>query len=182
MKILGYILLTVALVGGGVSGFLWRYHLKQARTASAQQQQALSTASEWETSDALDLRNWETRVEKDQIALHNDNLELQIAELEGHSTAPARSKMSTDEMILSADKIQLSLEESTRAFGPSSHVITAQEAATAAHARLAFATEWISRDERFLYFAIGLLVLAGFAFGFASKQGAQTVMPAPERD
>jgi cation diffusion facilitator CzcD-associated flavoprotein CzcO len=35
MKILGYILLTVALVGGGVSGFLWRYHLKQARTASS---------------------------------------------------------------------------------------------------------------------------------------------------
>ena len=181
MKILGYILLTVALVGGGLSGFLWRYHLKQAQNASAQQQQALSNASEWETSDALDLRNAEARVENDQLALHNDNLALQIAELEGHP-APARSKMSTDEMILSAEKTQLSLEESARAFGPSTHVKTAQEAAAAAQARLAVATEWISRDEGFLYFAIGMLILAGFAFGFASKQGAQTVMPTPERD
>jgi hypothetical protein len=63
MIILGYILLTVALVAGGVSGFLWRYHIKQAHTASARQQDALSTASEWETSDALHLRNAEARVE-----------------------------------------------------------------------------------------------------------------------
>jgi hypothetical protein len=37
------------------------------------------------------------------------------------------------------------------------------------------ATNWISRDERFVYFSAGLLVLAGFAFGFATKQRPQTV-------
>jgi hypothetical protein len=177
MKILGYILLTVALVGGGVSGFLWRYHTNQARIASTQQQNALSTASTWETADALHLRSVETSLENDQLALHNDNLRLQIAELEGHSTAAARSKVSTDEMLLSADKTQLSLVEMARAFGPSPHVTDAQEAAAAAHTRLSVATNWLSRDERFMYFSVGFLVLAGFAFAFAAKQGAQTAKP-----
>jgi hypothetical protein len=174
MKILGYILLTVALAGGGVSGFLWRYHIEQARIASRQQQNALSTASEWETADALRLRNAETSLENDQLALHNDNLRLQIAELEGHSAAAARSKVSTDEMILSADKIQLSFVEMARSFGPSHHVTDAQDAADAAHTRVAVAMSWISRDERFVYFSIGFLILAGFAFGFSTKRTARS--------
>jgi hypothetical protein len=113
----------------------------------------------------------------DQVTLHNDNLGLQIAELEGHSTAAARSKVSTDEMILSADRIQLSLEENARAFGPSTHVRDAQEAAAAAHTRLSVATNWLSRDERFMYFSVAFLVLAGFAFGFAAKQTANAERP-----
>jgi hypothetical protein len=179
VKILGYILLTAALVSGGVFGFLWRYQTKQASAASAQQQDALSTVSEWEASEALDLRHSEKLLENDQLALQNDNLELQIAELESHSTAPARSRITNDESKISADKMVLSITEDSRMFGPSSHVRTAQEAAAAAHDRLVVASTWISRDERFLYFAFGLLVLSGFAFGFASKRGVQAAMPTP---
>ena len=32
-------------------------------------------------------------------------------------------------------------------------------------------------DERFMYFSVAFLVLAGFAFGFAAKQGAQIAKP-----
>jgi hypothetical protein len=177
MKILGYILLTTALIGGAVFGFVWRYHTKQARVASAQQQDALSTVSGWETSEAVDLRNSEKLLENDQLALQNDNLELQIAERQGHSTAPARSRITNDASKISADKMVLSITEDSRMFGPSQHVRTAQEAAAVAHDRLVVAGTWISRDERFLYFAFGLLVLSGFAFGFASKRGIQTAMP-----
>jgi hypothetical protein len=175
MKILGYILLLVALIGGGVSGFLWRHHIKQAREAAAQEQGALATANDWETSEAIQLRNDESRLSTDELALHNDNLEEQIAELEGHSTAPARARAAKDESLINADQMVLRLTEDSRAFGPSKHVRDAQEAAAAAHAQLAIATTWASRDERFVYFSAGLLVLAGFAFGFATKQRPQTV-------
>jgi hypothetical protein len=169
LKILGYILLSVALVGGALSGYLWRYHTKQAHLATAQEQAALSNVSEWETSEALGLRNDEAHLATDQLRLRNDNMEVEIAELEGHSTAPARSRVSKDESIISADEMVLKLTEDARAFGPSLNVRTAQQAADEAHTRLVIAIGWISRDERFLYFSVGLLVLSGFAFGFAAN-------------
>jgi hypothetical protein len=170
LKILGYILLSVALVGAALSGYLWRYHTKQeAHVAVAQEQAALSNVSDWETSEALGLRNDEAHLATDQLRLRNDNMEVEIAELEGHSTAPARSRVSKDERLISADEMVLKLGEDARAFGPSTHVTTAQQAADGAHTRLVIATSWISRDERFLYFSVGLLVLSGFAFGYAAN-------------
>jgi hypothetical protein len=178
LKILGYILLSVALVGGALSGYLWRYHTKQAHLAAAQEQDALSDASEWETSEALGVRNDEAHLTADQLRLRNDNMEVEIAELEGHSAAPARSRVSKDERLISADEMVLKLGEDARAFGPSSHVRTAQQAGDGAHTRLVIATSWISRDERFLYFSVGLLVLSGFAFGFAAN-GNRRGIPLP---
>jgi hypothetical protein len=125
----------------------------------------------------LDLRNAEAHLDNDQLDLHNDNLELQIAELEGHSTVPARSRISKDESNLSADKMYLGLMGDARAFGPSKHVRDAQNDAATAHTRLSVATNWLSRDERFMYFSVAFLVLAGFAFGFAAKQTANAEKP-----
>jgi hypothetical protein len=123
LKILGYILLSVALVAGALSGYLWRYHTRQAHIAAAQEQAALSEASQWETSEALRLRN-------DEAHLRNDNMEVEIAELEGHSTAPARSRVSRRRKAhISADEMVLKLAEDARAFGPSSYATTAQQVA-----------------------------------------------------
>jgi len=113
--------------------------------------------------------NDDSAVDNDEILLHGDDLDIQIARLERRGLAQAQEKLSTDRMKLVFDQGIQRLDNLDNTLGPDRQVASAMERVQASEQSLDIYASVITRDERLAY-AVGFLWLA---YGFAAAMAAQ---------
>lgn len=75
------------------------------------------------------------RVSNDEKRIENDNLDIEIAQLEGKSTSKARAQLSLDRDKLASARLAVGLTEDMRQLGPDKNEVKAAADAQAAHQR-----------------------------------------------
>jgi hypothetical protein len=154
MKRLALILVTAALFAGGVlTATVWMKAAKDSRVAATEE-------ANWQLASNLDDQNLQMEYDNDRLQVRNDELDVQIANLQGRSTAAANHKLSWDHQKVSADELALQLARNARVFGPNQKI-------TDAHLRLLHDLGLI-HNAQFAAIALAFVTLiATIAFGFA---------------
>jgi hypothetical protein len=87
MKLLAYLLLVIAICSGAVLAAVWRHQVKDSKTAAAVENDALDQLATWRLGNSLNDQTEPMRVANDEKRIENDNLEIEIAQLQGRSTS-----------------------------------------------------------------------------------------------
>jgi hypothetical protein len=170
MKLLAYLLLVIAIGSGVVLAAVWRHQVKDSKTAAAAEKDALDNLAAWRLGNSLNDQSERIRVSNDEKRIENDNLEIEIAQLQGRSTSKARAQLSLDMDKLASARLAVGLTEDMRQLGPDKNEAKAAADAQAAHQRNAADLQGIDRDERFAYAVGALFVCSGFAFALSRKR------------
>jgi hypothetical protein len=170
MRTLAWLLGIVTVCGSvflSIDGIIAHRGVQHASVAVSKAEDDLS---EWQMSAELELKNHRAAIENDNLQLRNDDLNVQIAKLEGRSLAKANEQLYVDRMRLIADDSAQRLDELGNALGPDPQVSSAMERVQAAQRSLGVYRAAFARDERLAY-AIGVFWLAfGFAVAFAQQR------------
>jgi hypothetical protein len=163
MKILAWVLGTIAIVGSIVVGTNWARARAGGRNAATAYGKALEAVSEWQSGDAMHYRTDEMEVDNDELQLQNDDLDIRIAELRGIGLRKAQLQRQIDYQNLGSARLMVGLDQDQQAMGDSYHVVMAKEHADACRQSMQVYGYVLARDEKLAY-ALGAIWLA---FGFA---------------
>ena len=168
MRTLAWILGLIAIGGSfflSISGFIAYRGVQYASAAVGKAQEDLS---DFQIAAEMESKHYRAVVELDEIQLHNDDLSIQIAELDGKDIAKARAQRSADGMKSVIDQNVEHLDELQNTFG-NPNVSSAMDHLQASELSLGIYSAALTRDEHLAY-AVGVVWLAfGFAVAFANQ-------------
>jgi len=108
---------------------------KTSRSPAASKKDALDNLAAWQLGNSLNDQSERMRVSNDEKRIENDNLDIEIAQLEGKSTSKARAQLSLDRDKLASARLAVGLTEDMRQLGPDKNEVKAAADAQAAHQR-----------------------------------------------
>lgn len=175
MKMLARVLGVIAFVGSLAVAMSWVGAWWGERTAITSGRKAVEVMEEWQSIVRRERRNDKARVEIGEKDIENDNLDLQIAQLQGRpkSEILARRRVHADQLVMA--RAVVASDQALEDLGEDDRVAAARERVEACANSLRVYTAVAARDEKLAY-ALGVIWLAfGFAMALASREPAAPV-------
>ena len=179
MRKLSLILGTLALCLTILVGASWIHGRVKGGLAARELAKAEGDLSDWQSVVLLERRAHRQEAENAELALRNDEMEVQIAEMTGRGLAPARARRNAQRFTLLFAQQIVQNDELMESLGPDPRVAQAQDRLTAISASVHVYAGVLERDQH-LGYAVAVLWLAfAFAWGLARDAAAKSI-PAPE--